>query len=108
MSEDVTTREYWDGVRGEYVNSQESMLTISFELVTTINVSRRTAYSLLAFFGDIGGLFDFIILIITPIVGYVVGDRFSYIILRSLYMQNRGETRPPGVSTGAFSEFSEI
>lgn len=31
------------------------------------------------------------VLVLTPIVGFIVGDRFSYIILRSLYMQNRSE-----------------
>ena len=30
-------------------------------------------------------------MILTPIIGFIVGDRFSYIILRSLYMQNRSE-----------------
>ena len=95
VSEDVTTREYWDGNKGEYINSQESMLTINLELLTTINETKRTAYSLLTLFGDIGGLLDFLLLIITPLIGYIVGDRFSYVILRSLYMQNRGDIKPP-------------
>ena len=107
VGEDVMTREHWDGTRGEYVNTQESMLTISFELITTISETKRTAYSLLSFFGDIGGLFDFIILICTPLVGYIVGDRFSYIILRSLYMQNRGESRPPGAYDGFEDAFED-
>ena len=47
VGEDVMTREHWDGTRGEYVNTQESMLTISFELITTISETKRTAYSLL-------------------------------------------------------------
>ena len=88
-SEDVSTREYWDGIKGEYVNSQETMISINFELLTTISEQKRTAYSLLSLFGDIGGLFDFLLLFVGPLVGYIVGDRFSYIILRSLYMQNR-------------------
>ena len=67
------------------------MLTINFELLTTITEQKRTAYSLLSLFGDIGGLLDFIMLIVTPLVGYVVGDRFSYIVLKSLYMQNKGK-----------------
>ena len=35
-AEDVSTRENWDGVKGEYVNTQETMITIQFELLTTI------------------------------------------------------------------------
>ena len=34
---------------------------------------------------------DFVMFILTPFVGYVVGDRFSYIVLRSLYMQNTSQ-----------------
>ena len=43
----------------------------------------------MSLFGDIGGLLDFIMMIITPLVGYIVGDRFSYIVLKSLYMHNK-------------------
>ena len=67
------------------------MITIQFELLTTIVEQKRTAYNLLSLFGDIGGLLDFLMLIVTPFVGYVIGDRFSYIVLRSLYMQNTSQ-----------------
>ena len=90
-AEDVSTRENWDGILGEYINTQETMLTIQFELLTTIVEQKRTAYNLLSLFGDIGGLLDFLMLIVTPFVGYVIGDRFSYIVLRSLYMQNTSQ-----------------
>ena len=83
------TRENWDGAKGEYVNSKESMLSISFELLNSISTQKKTAYSLLQLFGDIGGLFDFLYLIVTPLVGFFMGDVFSHIILKSLYMQNR-------------------
>lgn len=33
--EDISTREYWDGDAQEYVNTQESMLTIKIGLETT-------------------------------------------------------------------------
>ena len=87
----MVTREYWDGVKGEYVNSQETMISINFVLLTTRSESKRQVYSILALFGDIGGLLDFLLLFLGPLVGYFVGDRFSYILLRSLYMQNRNE-----------------
>ena len=38
VSEDVVTREYWDGELGEYKNTKESMISISFELLTTSTV----------------------------------------------------------------------
>lgn len=93
VGEDVTTREYWDGDLGEYETAEESMLTINVKLVTTTTISKRTAYDLLVVFGDIGGLNDFIFLLLTPLIAYIIGDRFSYIILRSLYMQNKGEDK---------------
>ena len=34
---------------------------------------------------------DFLMWVVTPFVGYVIGDRFSYIVLRSLYMQNTSQ-----------------
>ena len=45
-SEDVNTRENWDGIKGEYVNTQDTMLTIQFELLTTMLKSERKAYHL--------------------------------------------------------------
>ena len=47
VSEDVVTREYWDDKKAEYVNTQESMLTINFELQNTLIEQTRTNYSLL-------------------------------------------------------------
>jgi len=47
VSEDVVTREYWDDKKAEYVNTQESMLTINFELQNTLMEQTRTNYSLL-------------------------------------------------------------
>ena len=30
-------------------------------------------------------------MVLTPLVSYAIGDRFSYIVLRSLYMQNTSQ-----------------
>ena len=68
------------------------MVSINFQLLSSKQVNERTVYSLLELFGDIGGLLDFVMLIMTPLVGFIVGDRFTYIILKSLYMQNRHES----------------
>ena len=68
------------------------MVSINFQLLSSKQVNERTVYSLLQLFGDIGGLLDFVMLIMTPLVGFIVGDRFTYIILKSLYMQNRHES----------------
>ena len=38
VSEDVVTREYWDGKAGEYLNTKESMISVNFELLTTNSV----------------------------------------------------------------------
>lgn len=92
VSDDVITRIYWDENIQGYVNTQESMISITFELLSSKSMNERVVYSLLALFGDIGGLLDFTMLIMTPLVGFIVGDRFTYMILKSLYMQNRHET----------------
>ena len=85
------TREYYDPVIGESVNTKESMLTINFELITTTNEEKREAYDSLTLFGDIGGLIDFLIMVLTPLIGFIVGDRFTYEFMKSLYMMNRKE-----------------
>lgn len=89
IAEDMVTREYYDATLGENRNTKESMLEISFELLSTSSNESITAYDILTCFGDLGGLRDFFLWVLTPLVGYIIGDRFSYIVLRSLYMQNR-------------------
>jgi len=89
IAEDMVTREYYDASLGEYRNTKESMLEISFELLSTSSNESITAYDILTCFGDLGGLRDFFLWVLTPLIGYIIGDRFSYIVLRSLYMQNR-------------------
>ena len=74
VSEDVVTREYWDGRKGDYVNTQESMLTINFELVNTMIESTRTDYSLLVFLSDVGGLMSLLISGLGIIVSFLVGE----------------------------------
>lgn len=92
-SDDIVTREYYDATLGEYQNTKESMLTISFALSSTSSQESITAYDVLTCFGDLGGLRDFFLWVLTPLIGYIIGDRFSYIILRSLYMQNRSSAQ---------------
>jgi len=36
-------------------------------------------------------LYDFLLLVLGPVIAYIVGDRFSYVILRSMYMMNRSD-----------------
>lgn len=79
--EDVVTREYWDGDTQEYVNTQESMLAIKMWLETTTNEQKRVAYDSMTLLGDIGGLYDFFVLVVTPCVGLIVGDRITYYLL---------------------------
>ena len=69
------------------------MITFSMQLTSTVNKQEREAYGILSFFGDVGGLNDFLGLLITPLMGYIVGNRFTYIILRSLFMQNKTENK---------------
>ena len=54
--EDVVTREYWDGQNQEYVNTQESIISIKIWLENTIEQQKRTAYDSMTLLGDIGGL----------------------------------------------------
>ena len=55
------------------VNTRDPILLINYELDTTLTVQERTAFDSLVLFGDIGGLKDFILTIISPIVALLVG-----------------------------------
>lgn len=83
------TREYWDGDAEEYVNTQESMLAIKMWLETTTAEQKRVAYDSMTLLGDIGGLYDFIVIFVTPIVGVIVGDRLTYHLLGQLFFVSR-------------------
>lgn len=39
----------------------------------------------MTFLGDIGGLYDFIVIFVTPLVGLIVGDRLMYHLLGKLF-----------------------
>ena len=102
--EDVVTREYWDGDAEEYVNTQESMLAIKMWLETTTAEQKRVAYDSMTLLGDIGGLYDFIVLVVTPLVGLIVGDRLSYYLLSKLYMINKARLNGNRSEPGAYSD----
>ena len=89
--EDVVTREYWDGDAQEYVNTKESMLAIKLWLETTTTEQKRIAYDSMTLLGDIGGLYDFIVVVVTPCVGLIVGDRLTYHLLSLLFMVNTSQ-----------------
>lgn len=87
--EDVVTREYWDGDTEEYVNTQESMLAVKMWLETTTSEQKRVAYDSMTLLGDIGGLYDFFVIVVTPCVGLLVGDRLTHYLLSKLFMINK-------------------
>ena len=42
--------------------------------------------------GDIGGLYDFFVLIVTPCVSIIVGDRVTFYLLQRLFYTNDTNT----------------
>ena len=64
------------------------MLKVNFKLDTTITVQERQVYDSLALFGDIGGLTNFIFMVMTPLVGLVLGNRYNFSLFSSLFWVN--------------------
>ena len=64
------------------------MLKVNFQLDTTITVQERQVYDSLALFGDIGGLTDFIFMIMTPVIGLLLGNRYNFSLFSSLFWVN--------------------
>ena len=65
------------------------MLAIKMWLEPITNEQKRIAYDSMTFLGDIGGLYDFFVLAIAPLVGIIVGDRLIYHLLSKLFMENK-------------------
>lgn len=74
------------------------MLTIKMWLETTTTEQRRTAYDSMTLLGDIGGLYDFFVIFVTPLVALIVGDRLTYHILGKLFMVR--DPKRPGIING--------
>ena len=64
------------------------MLTIKMWLETTTAEHKRIAYDSMTFLGDIGGLYDFFVIVIHPCVGIIVGDHLTYFLLSKLFIIN--------------------
>ena len=62
-------------------------------LETTTSEQKRIAYDSLTLAGDIGGFYDFIVIVVAPFVGLIVGDRLSYYVLNKLFMVNKTQRR---------------
>ena len=63
------------------------------KLETTTAEQKRTAYDSLALLGDIGGLIEFIVIVVTPVVAIIVGDKMTYHLLSKLFMVNNGDPK---------------
>lgn len=60
-----------------------------------LQVTKIDAYDIMTLLGDIGGTSGFFVSVLAPIVAWIIGDRFVYVLLKSLYMQNREGSVPP-------------
>lgn len=54
--------------------------------------------------GDIGGLYDFFVLLIHPIVGIIVGDRLTYFLLSKLFIINTARNNVDDINQRRDSE----
>ena len=64
------------------------MLKVNFKVDTTSTVLERTAFDSLVLFGDIGGLKDFIYMCLTPVMAFLLGNRYQYSLFSRLFWVN--------------------
>ena len=59
----------------------------------------------MTFLGDIGGLYDFFVILIQPCVTILVGDRLTYFLLGKLFITNSANSKyHDGDSGGGLSD----
>ena len=64
------------------------MLNFNIKLDSKIEINEHTADDILVLFGHIGGLAIFIYLVLTPLMSLLVGNRYYFSLLSSLYWVN--------------------
>lgn len=69
------------------------MLEVNFMYDTTVTIQERTAYDTLGLFGDIGGLNDFVFMIITPLMAFLCGSSYSYSLFSRIFWVNESAAK---------------
>ena len=101
-NEDNVSREYitFEGTSPGLLNTQEPILNVNFRLDTTILKQERTVFDSFELAGDLGGLNEVLFLSLTPLVGFVIGKRYSFSLLSDLFwVSDQDEAGPHGSGT---------
>ena len=108
-NDDIYSRQYIDfqaflsgGEAPQIDKLKDPMLKVNIKLDTNTIKQERTAYDTLVLFGDIGGLLDFFIIVVSPLMALIVGSRFNFSLLSYLYWVN--DTDPNENNRGTTQE----
>ena len=67
------------------------MLRVTLKLDPTVTVHERKTFGVMALLEDIGGLCFFIVLTMTPIMSFLVGNKYYYSLFKQLYWVNESD-----------------
>ena len=67
---------------------------IKFTLSKEVLVQRRVVYDIFMMFGDVGGLQDFILIVLAPLFSYFSSSFMSATLVSKLYHASESEPKP--------------
>ena len=91
-NEDTVTREFItvdDSGQLVLANTQKAILNVNFRLDSTLTKQERTVYDSFELFGDLGGVTEILFLVLTPLVGLLIGKRYHYSLFSKIFWVNR-------------------
>lgn len=91
-NEDTVTREFMtvdDSGQLVLTNTQKAILNVNFRLDSTLTKQERTVYDSFELVGDLGGVSEILFLVLTPIVGLLLGKRYHYSLFSKIFWVNR-------------------
>ena len=60
-------------------------MNVNFKLDSTMTMQERTVYDSFELAGDLGGLNEVLFLLLTPLVGLFIGNRYHFSLLSKLF-----------------------
>ena len=87
-NEDSVTREYMTkNEEGQLVlaNTQEAILNVNLRLDSTLTKQERTVYDSFELFGDFGGVSGLLFMVLTPLVGLLIGKRYYFSLFSKIF-----------------------
>ena len=83
-------------------SKEDIVMHFKFTLSNEVVVQKRVVYNMFTMFGDVGGLLDFILIVLTPIFSYFSSSLSSATLVSKLYHASESEPKPVNTNLTPF------